>query len=111
MTAYSNWLNDYPARALSLLESSESKAKMKGQEVTLLLSISSLLISVTYERLKYREDQETGEEVVHVARERYKVENENLVTRFDNCLKQPLLASEHLPLLRGDNGWKGGELS
>lgn len=51
MTAYANFIQDYPQRCKKLLESFSKNAKMKDLEVTQLLCISTSGIIVPYNRL------------------------------------------------------------
>jgi hypothetical protein len=57
MTVYSDWLRDFPNRCIETLALLEPKARVHGREVTLLLSVGSILLNVPMERLKVRLDK------------------------------------------------------
>lgn len=54
MTAYSDWIQDFPSRALDLLDWYIEDAGRNNREVTLLLCVGGLLLSAPYERLRNR---------------------------------------------------------
>jgi hypothetical protein len=57
MTIYSDWLRDFPHRCIETLTLLEPIAREHGREVTLLLSVGSILLNVPMERLKLRLDK------------------------------------------------------
>ena len=52
MSAYRNFVNDFPDRCLEVLEMAAGKARLGGREVTLLLMAASMSLVVPLERLK-----------------------------------------------------------
>jgi hypothetical protein len=54
MTAYSDWIQDFPSRARDLLDWYKEDAGENNREVTLLLCVGGLLLSAPYERLRNR---------------------------------------------------------
>lgn len=52
MTAYKNFVQDFPTRCKDVLKLAESRAIHQGREVTLLLVVASAAIIVPYERLR-----------------------------------------------------------
>jgi hypothetical protein len=52
MTVYRDWLRDFPNRCIATLDRLEPKAREHGREVTLMLSVGSMLLNVPLERLK-----------------------------------------------------------
>ncbi len=110
MTSYKDWVADYPKLALELLRRAYPDAEANELEVTLLLSVGSLLLSAPYERLKYRKDK-SNEQIMHVAHDRFMEENEELVRKFDNLLNEGFRSSTTLFKGKSDYQWQGGVLS
>lgn len=52
MTAYKNFVQDFPTRCKDVLELAESRTNHQVREVTLLLVVASAAIIVPYERLR-----------------------------------------------------------
>jgi hypothetical protein len=57
MTAYRDWLRDFPNRCVEILTLLEPKAREHDREVTLMLCAGSILLNVPLERLKLRLDK------------------------------------------------------
>jgi len=74
MTAYKNFVQDFPNRCLDILKMAKSQAKMKDREVTLSLVIASAGFVIPFERLRPPGELEhpSGD------REKYKKNSENL---------------------------------
>jgi hypothetical protein len=57
MTAYRDWLRDFPNRCVEILTLLEPQAREHDREVTLMLCAGSILLNVPLERLKLRLDK------------------------------------------------------
>lgn len=83
MTAYANFIKDYPDRCKRLLDKNFIKAGLNNLEVTLLLSICSSGLIIPYERLK---------DSSHIAKDSNRFKSAK--TKFDQLLKLPFIHSD-----------------
>jgi len=104
MTAYSDWIKDFPNRVLDLLDWYSEDARDNNREVTLLACVGGLLLSAPYERLRKHLD-DTGQEVDHSQRERKKW----FIGDFDRKMKRSFNDTMTEWRLHADL-WQGGNL-
>ena len=115
MTAYEDWLRDYPARALRLMRDATPLAQASNLEVTLLLSIGSLLLIAPYERLRLR-PKEARRGLTHVDKDRDKPENQGVVGILDELFGSDEQGAKFVEAVQfwGADGvsgtWQGGHL-
>jgi hypothetical protein len=100
MTQYRDWLRDFPNRCIEVLELLEDDARMHGREVTLLLSVGSILLNVPMERLKERQDK-WHKPIVHPVSQRepkneVRMANEELARKFNLILQEIFMESQTL---------------
>jgi hypothetical protein len=93
MTIYSDWLRDFPTRCTEVLAYLAPKAREQGREVTLMLTVGSMLLNVPWERLKEKDFEHpmTGHPD-EAAREA----NRELARRFNEMLDEPFATSSTL---------------
>ncbi|WP_145980942.1 hypothetical protein [Magnetospirillum sp. ME-1] len=98
MTAYENYVRDFPARCLDLLKLAEKPARLKQREVTLALMVASSGFVVPLERLSVRKAHPTRDAATYAE----SAKNLDL-----------LLSSKFLESLLGvdSNSWRGGMLT
>jgi len=56
MTAYQNFVSDFPERCVEVLDLAAGKSRLSGREVTLLIMAASTSLIVPFERLKTKGD-------------------------------------------------------
>lgn len=119
MTEYKDWFRDYPTRALSLLQRLSPHAEKAGHEVTLLVSIGSLLLTAPFERLTTNR-LKIVRDLSHPQKDRQRSENAILVERFDRLLPDDSVGDKHAvafdqaSFFWGDSkpkGWQYGQLA
>jgi len=54
MTAYSDFIQDFPGRCIDILDEYIGDAKQKNREVTLMLAVASAALTIPFERLRYK---------------------------------------------------------
>jgi hypothetical protein len=69
MSAYKNFVSDFPARCAELLEDFERPARLRKREVTLMLCVAMPSIVVPLERLKEPGSTPKGEDIGHPSRD------------------------------------------
>jgi hypothetical protein len=103
MTVYSDWLRDFPNRCTETLSLLGTKAQEGGREVTLMLAVGSILLTVPLERLKVRLDKR-NQPIDHPMTRHVKAAraaNEKLTLKFNAMLNQENFATS--PTLWGDS--------
>lgn len=89
MTAYRNFIADFPVRCTEILSTFYDVAKTNDREVTLMLAVAAAALIVPYERLRlYGNDKKP-----HPYRDRDRPEFGIAKDGFDRLLKQPFLES------------------
>ena len=86
MTAYKNFIKDFPTRCCEILDQYEADALSGGREVTLTLAMAASGFVVPYERLRPRPQEG---EPPYPDRSIY----EQAVSQFDDLLKEKFLGS------------------
>lgn len=97
MTAYENFVSDFPMRCLEVLKIAEKQARLEQREVTLILMVASAGLVIPYERLSDKKDHPTGDPKKY----------EKAAEKLDSLLKQKFLSSS---LSKGTGKWKAGRL-
>jgi len=77
VTAYSNFVQDFPSRCIDILQDYESSATLKGREVTLSISIATSAFIFPFERLRPTADD-------HIAPDR----NQESISAMRELLKR-----------------------
>jgi hypothetical protein len=100
MTAYNNFIHDFPARCQDVLELAYGPAKAREREVTLLTMTAAAAFLVPFERLRASTSTE------HPAQDRRRYPK--LARHLDSALGQPFLES---PFHDGGPGsWSVGKI-
>jgi hypothetical protein len=117
MTVYRDWLRDFPNRCIETLTLLEPKAHEHGREVTLTLSIGSILLNVPMERLMRRLDK-SRQPIEHPMTghpdESARKANRELALKFRAMLEEEMFATSQT-LWGSNNGpnkgkWWAGNL-
>lgn len=80
MSAYENFIRDFPKRCEKLLNNYQKRSKLEGLEVTFMLSIASAGFTVPFERIRQPSKDKQNNSVPHPSgdRERYTKASEQI---------------------------------
>jgi hypothetical protein len=98
MSAYQDFVSDFPARCLDVLTMAEKEARLRQRDVTLILMVASAGFVVPYERLSSKKAHPTGDSAKF----------SEASAQLDALMKRPFLKS---PLAVGTESWHGGKLA
>lgn len=98
MSAYRDFVSDFPSRCLEVLEMAEKQARLQQRDVTLSLMVASAGFVVPYERLSSKKEHPSGDSV------RFS----DASSRLDSLIKTSFVESE---LAKGAKSWCGGSLA
>jgi hypothetical protein len=97
MTAYRDYVVDFPSRCLEVMEMATRTAKLRQREVTLTIMVASAGLVVPYERLSAKKAHPSGDAAT------FSDTSKNL----NQLMQSNFLES---PLARKDGSWCGGKL-
>lgn len=98
MTAYRDFVSDFPSRCLDVLRMAETKARLQQRQVTLALMVASAGFVVPYERLSIKKAHPTGDAKKFA----------EASSKLAALMQMKFLVS---PLGRGADSWHGGKLN
>jgi hypothetical protein len=90
LSNFKNFVTDFPTRCSKLLETFEGQARLRGREVTFVLSMAETGLCIPFQRLR-RENQGGA------VKEREQPALSDALGKFDPLMKRPFQGSELCP--------------